>query len=332
MALARLFWEYCALWAQSQLRKVLRNRETPNTSLERWLLRSSREPNTQGAAQVELREIIPRRQQRSFRMLWVNSEARRGNLSRAVVTEALCPRCFCQARSCGSPASSPVASPASWRTGTAGHRGRRPPSPPSCCPRCTTSPSAAPAPRRACGTPGSPHRDPTRLSPPRGTRRTACPRGRRGWAGCHSGGGCPPAAPRAPPLPSDPERGGGCAAPAVIPRLPPRPGSSPFLPRPCSAADRTHRSLRAAAAAVPGYRNRAEPLGRERAPSSAGPLLPGLAAPPTAEGPSLRHTAPRPLFGAPGTGTSQLRVRWPRRPGLARGGAVSAAGGPAGTP
>lgn len=117
-------------------------------------------------------------------------------------------------------------------------------------------------------------------------------------------------------------RGSGCAAPGVIPQLPPRPSSTPFLSHPSSVVDRTHRSLRAAADAVHRHRNQAEPLGRVRAPSAAGPLLPGSTAPPTAEGLSLRHTAPRPLFGAPGTGTSQLWERWPRRPGP-RGGGLS---------
>lgn len=275
---------------------------------------------------MELTEIIPRRRQRSFRMLWVNSEARRGSLSRAGVTEAPCPRCFCQAHSCGSPGSSPVASLASWRTGTAGHRGRRPPSPPSCCPRCTTRPSAAPAPRRACGTPGSPRRDPTRPSPPRrspGTAAATAPPTRGGRPGCH---GRPPATPRAPPPPSDP---GACGAAAA--QLPARPrGSTPFLPRPRSAADRTRGSLRAAADGAHGHGNRAEPLGRARAPSAAGPLLPSSAAPPTAEGPSLRLGAPRPLFRASGTGRGSCGSAGPAGP--ARGGAVSAPGGPAGSP
>lgn len=210
----------CALLAYSQLRKVLRNRETPNAGLERWFLRSIRQANLQGGVQVELTEIIPRRQ-RSFRMLWVNSEARRVSLSRAGVTEALCPRYFCQARSCDSPGSSPVASPASWRTGTAGHRGKRLPSPPSCCPRCTTRPSAAPAPRRACGTPGSPHRD-----------RPDCPR---------------LAAPRDPPQrPQRPHRPPGGAAGSN--RLPRR-GRLPARNSPCAAS--VERPRCGAAAAQP---------------------------------------------------------------------------------
>lgn len=205
----------CALLAHSHLRTVLR--ETPNTSLKRWFMRIIREPNLQGAAQVELIQIIPRRQN-SFGMLWVNSEARRGSLSRAGVTEALCPRCFCQARFCGSPGSFPVASPASWRTGTAGHRRRRPPSPPSCCPRCTTRPSAAPAPRKACGTPGSPHRDPTRLSPPRGTAEPAAAiaPASRGGGGAGPAVTAEGAALPQPPFAASAERPrrGGCATPA----------------------------------------------------------------------------------------------------------------------